>query len=100
MNARDREAVLLARCVFVARQTTQPQAPHDAREANVFRLAAMVVESGFPRESRSLMQASERYFTLHPDERLGPAEVVQRGWVSTLPRLRDSLTRRFREPRN
>jgi len=100
MNARDIESALLARCVSVARDATQSEAPRDPREANVFRLAAMVVESGFPRESESLMQASERYFTLHPDERLSPTEVVQRGWVSTLPRLRDSLTRRFREPRN
>jgi len=97
MNARDIEAALLARCVSVARDPAQ--VARDPREANVFQLAAMVVEPHFPHESRSLMRASERYFTAHPDQRLSPAEVVQRGWVSNPPRLRDSLTHRFREPR-
>ncbi|MBW7900579.1 MAG: hypothetical protein H3C26_03830 [Rhodocyclaceae bacterium] len=93
MTARDAESALLARCAAVAREIAQPA--RNQREANVFRLAAMVVQSRFPCESKSLMQASEQYFARHPDERLAPVEVVQNGWVSSLPRLRDMLSRRL-----
>lgn len=97
MNARDLESALLSRCAAVAREATQ--AAQDQREANVFRVAAMVVQSRFPRESESLMRASEQYFAVHPNERLAPAEVVRNGWVSSLPRLRDMLSHRlYRQP--
>jgi len=90
MAAREGEAALLARCAAAAREILS--AAQNQREANVFRLAAMVVQSRFPRESTSLMQASERYFAQHPDEKLTPAEVVRNGWVLSLPRLRDMLS--------
>ncbi len=93
MAAREVEAALLARCAIAAREMI-PVA-QDQREANVFRLAAMVVQSRFPRESTGLMQASERYFAQHPDEKLAPAEVVRNGWVLSLPRLRDMLSRQL-----
>ncbi|MDR2013046.1 MAG: hypothetical protein LBQ20_08400 [Rhodanobacter sp.] len=94
MNARDAESALLARCAAVAYENAQ--AAQDQREASVFRLAAMVVRSRFPYESGHLMQASERYFARHPSERLAPVEVVRNGWVSSLPRLRDMLSRQLR----
>jgi hypothetical protein len=93
MIAREAEAALLARCSVVAREQASPAL--DQREANVFRLAAMVVQSRFPGESMHLMQASERYFAAHPDERLAAAEVVRKGWISNLPRLRDMLSRQL-----
>ncbi|MBO9329760.1 hypothetical protein A6B37_22570 [Achromobacter sp. HZ01] len=93
MTARDAESALLARCSVVAREAAQ--SAQDQREANVFRLAAMVVRSRFPRESMCLMQASDQYFASHPDEKLAPAEVVRKGWVSSLPRLRDMLSHRL-----
>lgn len=93
MTARDAESALLARCSAVAREVAQ--SAHDQREANVFRLAAMVVQSRFPSESMCLMRASERYFDSHPNERLAPADVVRKGWVLSLPRLRDMLSRRL-----
>lgn len=93
MTARDNESALLARCSAVARELAQ--SAQDQREANVFRLAAMVVQSRFPGESKCLMRASEQYFAAHPDERLAPAEVVRRGWISSLPRLRDMLSHRL-----
>ena len=95
MTARDAESSLLARCSVAAREVAN--AAQDQREANVFRLAAMVVRSRFPSESMCLMQASERYFASHPEERLPPAEVVRKGWVVSLPRLRDMLSHRLRE---
>jgi hypothetical protein len=93
VTARDAESTLLTRCSAVARETAQ--AAQDQREANVFRLAAMVVQSRFPSESARLMQASEWYFASHPNEKLALADVVRAGWVSNLPRLRDMLSRRL-----
>ena len=93
MTARDAESALLARCSAVAREVAQ--SAQDQREANVFRLAAMVVQSRFPSESMCLMRASERYFDSHPNERLAPADVVRKGWVPSLPRLCDMLSHRL-----
>lgn len=95
MGSRDDEATLLARCVAVARgvETTV----RDQKEAMVFRVAGMVIESRFPHESGALMQAGDAYFAQHPDDRLDAAEIVRRGWVIGLPRLRDRLTRLLRE---
>ena len=93
MSARDAESALLARCSAVAREVAQ--SAQDQREANVFRLAAMVVQSRFPSESMCLMRASERYFDAHPNERLAPADVVRKGWVRSLPRLGDMLRHRL-----
>lgn len=94
MTARDTEAVLLARCAAAARQG-QSTALNQC-EANVFRLAALVVQSRFPSESRLLMQASDRYFAAHPNERLPAAAVVQSGWIFSLPRLREMLSHELR----
>lgn len=93
MTARDAESALLARCAAVAREAA-PLAQNQ-REANVFRLAAMVVQPRFPGESRSLMRASEQYFAAHPSEKLAPADVVRKGWVLSLPRLRAGLDRQL-----
>lgn len=93
MTARELETALLARCAAVAREVA-PTA-QDQREANVFRLAATVVRSRFPRESASLRRASKQYFAAHPDERLAPGDVIRNGWVPGLPRLRDMLSHRL-----
>lgn len=93
MTAREAGSALLARCLVVAREAAQ--SARDPREANVFRWAAMVVRSRFPNEATCLMRASERHFASHPDERLAPADVVRKGWVLSLPRLRDMLSRRL-----
>ena len=90
MDAREVEAAMLARCAAAARGAMA--IANDQRDANVFRLAAMVVQSRFPLESAGLMLASEQYFAQHPDEKLAPADVVRNGWVSSLPRLRDMLS--------
>lgn len=94
MRSRDDEAALLSRCATVARASTGSAL--DQREANVFRLAAMLVQSSFPSEAARLMQASEHYFAAHPSERLPAQDVVTKGWVTSLPRLRDRLSHTFR----
>ena len=98
MTARDREAALLARCAAVASGLSQTAL--DQREANVFMLAAMTVWHRFPAEAECLMQSSERYFAAHPDERLGPADIVRRGWVISLHRLSDRLDRQLKRGKN
>ena len=97
MNARDMEQRLPSRCAALARTTTA--VARDRKEANVARLAAMVVHSRFPEQSSRLMRASEEYFARHPDELVAAADVVRYGWVFSLPRLKDMLTRRLEEDR-
>lgn len=93
MNAREMEDKMLARCTTVARSASG--AALDQREANVFRVASMVVQSRFPDESTRLMQASEDYFSHHPNDRLPAVDVVRNGWVFSLPRLRDMLSHKL-----
>lgn len=89
MTARDLESSMIMRCAIAARSAAVAL---DQREANVFRVASMVVCTRFPNEAAKLMQVSEDYFSRHPNERLAAAEVVKKGWVFSLPRLRDMLS--------
>lgn len=93
MSARMLEAALLARIRAVART----EGALDQREANVFRLAALLVRARHPRSSADLMLASEHYFRQHPLQRLSPEDVVRKGWVTSLPRLRDLLNVALRD---
>jgi hypothetical protein len=96
MSNRELEAALLSRCAAVARASNLDAT--NQQEANVFRLAAMVIQSRFPLEARQLMEASDRYFEIHADERLAAAESIKRGWIINLPRLRDGLSHRLGWP--
>lgn len=95
MSARETESRLIARCCTVARDSTQSAL--NQREANVFRLASMVIQSRFPAESDKLRATSEQYFAKYPGEKLELPEVVRKGWVIGLPRLRDRLSRQLGE---
>lgn len=95
MNPRDREAVILDRCVLAARSVDVPIHAENGREANIFRVAAMVMQSSFPAESKTLMACANRYFLAHPDELAPVVNVIHQGDVISLPRLRDSLTRKL-----
>ena len=88
MTARDEEAALLADCVQAAKGL---HIAHSQQQAHVYRLAAMVVQSRHPAAASALMQAGNSYFANHPGQLLASREVVARGWVSSLPRLRDML---------
>lgn len=97
MNARDTESVLLDRCTAVAGQASPAvQAAQNAREANVFHLAALVLRPHFPQAAAQWQQASRLYFAAHPQEQVDLPEVVRKGWVVSLPRLRDMLSQRLR----
>ena len=91
LTARDVDAVMLARCVEVARGS--PEVANDQKEANVFRIASMLVEKCYPNEARRLRVVSSDYFLRHPEEKLHASEVVRNGWVWGFPRLRDMLSR-------
>jgi hypothetical protein len=90
MTARELEAEMLAHCAAVARG--QQLAATYQREANFFCLAAMVIQSRWPSASAKLTQAGNAYFALQPSEKLSPLHIVQKGWVISLPRLRDMLS--------
>lgn len=92
-SSRELEASLVERCSNVARGLPSPA--RDEREANVYRLAAMVVGQRHRAEARRLLRASEDYFADHPAQRLQASEVVRRGWVTSLPRLRELLAMRL-----
>ncbi len=85
---------MLARCVAFARGSARAQSQC---EANVARLAAMVMRPRFPDAATNLMAASADYFATHPTEQLPAEEVVRTGWVLSLPRMRDMLDLELRK---
>lgn len=95
MTARDNEASLLECCALIA--TGALEAPRTPAEANVCRVAGMILGRHLRGARQRLAQAAAVYFTAHPDELLESAETVRRGWIINLPRLRDRLERRLRE---
>lgn len=96
-NARDKEAALLECCVEIATATLD--APRNPVEANVCRVAGMILSHNLQDARRRLAQAATAYFAAHPSELLESAETVRRGWIINLPRLRDRLERRLQEVR-
>jgi hypothetical protein len=96
MNSRDREDAMLNRCVEVALSKVAPLEARNGREANVFRIAAMVIQSRFAVESQTLLECAARHFEKQPEDLRPAADVIRNGDVISLPRLRDSLTRKLR----
>jgi hypothetical protein len=93
LTARETENFMLQRCALAARHGLD--APLTQQDANVFRVAAMVLQSRLPRESAQLMRLSNDYFSSHPQALLPAVENVRRGWVVSLPRLRDMLSQQL-----
>ena len=91
MTARQTEAELIAYCARVARGATV--AVKDRREANVLAIAARVLGRRYPAEIAHLDAVSEGYLRAHEDERVSAAATVRNGWIVSLPRLRELLTR-------
>ena len=94
MTARSIEAEMLRRCADAA--IGKRLSAEDVTDANVFRLAAMLLRSTFPDEAARLRQLSEAYFRTRPDDRLAAEEVIHRGWLFSLPRTRQILTSELR----
>lgn len=91
MGARELEAQLIDRCRALA--LGEKPALDDERLANVCRLAAMVLRSRRPAQAARLAAVSEAYFESEGRSALPAEEILRRGWVISLPRLRDSLLR-------
>ena len=89
MNAREKEQAVVSRCVRIAKGSLTPIS--DAAEANAAKLAAGVLRSNFPLESSRLRTASLKYFFRFPESELPPQEIIERGWIPSLPRFRDLL---------
>lgn len=96
-NPREAEEVMLMSCLEVAQGVRAM--PCSAQQANVMRVAAMVIGRSFPVSQKRLSEAAARYFEAHPGDKVESAEIVRRGWVSTLPRLRDRLEHKLRMAR-
>jgi hypothetical protein len=92
LSARDQEERLLTRCTAIANGKGRIL---DQREANVCRIAAMILGRTLERQALNLAQASDDYFRTHPAQQLEPGEVIRRHWIIGLPRLRDRLTRKI-----
>lgn len=89
--ARTTEDTLLKQCASASLGLWR--APCSQVEANVYHVAARLVHIRHPDAAHNLMQAADAYFAKHPDEHLDSAEVIRRGWIVGLPRLRDRLER-------
>lgn len=96
-DAREAEEVLLTVCLEVVKGAREK--PCSVQQANVMRVAAMVIGRSFPASQKRLSAAAARYFEAHPGEEVESAEIVRRGWVSNLPRLRDRLEHKLRMAR-
>ena len=96
-NPREAEEVMLMSCLEVAQGVRAM--PCSAQQANIMRVAAMVIGKSFPVSHKRLSAAAARYFEAHPGDKVESAEVVRLGWVSTLPRLRDRLEHKLRMAR-
>lgn len=95
MTARDTEEALITRCVAAAHGELRCAA--DAREANVFRMAALTLLHRFPAESDAMRAAANAWFARYPADEVEAAEVIRRGWVLGLPRFREMLGARLKE---
>lgn len=95
MTARETEAAMLECCVMIA--TGALGAPRTPAEANVCRVAGMILGRHLDDARQRLSQAADAYLAAHPSELLESAETVRRGWIINLPRLRDRLERRLQE---
>ncbi len=90
-TARDIEGAMLERCLQIV--TTPGAVPRDQAEANVCRLAGVIVDGRYPVAGKRLSDAAATYFADHPEQQVPSAEVVRRGWIISAPRLRDRLER-------
>ena len=95
-TAREREEAVVDRCIQLVTGLHGPSGvARTAQEANVFALAAHVIRSRHPKAAEVLGWSGALYFKQQPSERLGLPEVMRRGWIISLPRLREMLERRL-----
>lgn len=92
-SSRLTEDKIIERCVQVARGVDVTA--RNQLEANVFRIAGMILGHKTPLAAKRLASCSKAYFAAHPEEELHSSEVVRRGWITSMPRLNDELITRL-----
>lgn len=88
-NSRDIERGILDRCAAAGRG--QVAAPSDAREANLFNLAGMVLRTSHPSQSARLIELAEKYLALHGGDRMTPEELAGMREILDISRFRNNL---------
>lgn len=89
--AREREVRLLDRLQAAAEGKLL--CASDLKEAQVFHLASQLLPGAMPREAERLLKAA--HVALCGAPMLSASEIVRRGWVDSLPRLRQALVNRL-----
>lgn len=92
-SSRQIEGELIVYCARVA--CGEKVAVSTQREANVLAVAAKALGGQFHAERERMREAAESYLCAHENERLGTSEVIRAGWVVSLPRMNDFLTRQI-----
>lgn len=90
-SVRLREEQLIDRCLAAARDDSVDA--RDECEANVFRLAAMVIEPKFLVDSDRLRAVAARFFASHSIDPVPVSQALEQGWVRDLPWLHDAVVK-------
>jgi len=91
-DPREREQVIVARCVDAA---LNKYAPENLVEANVFFWAASIIWAARPEESQELIRLSSPVLKSSGTEKMNIDEMFKRGLVLGLPRLKQALLAEF-----
>ncbi len=86
--SREREADQVARCVAAA---TGHRSAADADEADVYRLAAQLLATRFPREALTLETVASEFYPSTTSPRRSFPQIVEDDLVMDIPRLRNLL---------
>jgi len=86
---------MLDRCALVARG--DHPAALDEREANLLRLASMLVRPRSAEASARLRRAADAFFVNEPAALRDSGEMIRLGWLISLPRFRELLDSRLAE---
>lgn len=81
---------MLEQCRLIALRL---DVPHDPVIANVCRVAGSIIGTSYADAGMRLRAAAADYFSAHPADEVPAVEIVRRGWVIDLPRLRNRLER-------
>lgn len=93
-DARLQEASLVRQCLDVATTSSLTEEP-TCQQAQIFRLAAMLLRSSHPEAALNLQQAYDVHLLKHACIPLPPDAAIKQGWVLGLARFRDTLCRQL-----
>lgn len=94
LTARDKERLIITRCVSVAEKGTSSvqNIAENEYEAHMFRLASILIEQVLKTESEHLKFASDHYFMCHPNvQQLKSSDFIQKKWIVDFSRFKTLL---------